>query len=350
MKAIIGIGFFIFLGLFAALLTGFGGNLAPGSLPYDEVQEGLNDRIIIKFSHVVAENTPKGLAAEKFAQLAAEKTHGRVEVQVYPNGILYSDQDEVDALMGGEIQMIAPAFSKLSSLIPAWLALDLPFAFRDQAEVDQALQGEIGQMLFRSLEQRQMVGLAFWNNGFKQMSSKLKPLITPEDFSGQRFRIMPSKVIEMQFQLLHAKAVPISFNEVYRSLERDEVEGQENTISNIYTKRLYTVQKYMTLSNHAYLGYAVVMNKAFWEKLPWDIQSELAEAMRETTEWANRQAVSMNERQLQELKATGLQIHQLTPKERQRWEAAFQPIYDHYAPVIGRELMDKIAELRKQRE
>lgn len=350
MKSIIAVITVVLLGLLAAFWTGFGSDLTLGQTAYDEEQQGLKERIIIKFSHVVAENTPKGLAADKFASLVSEKTHGKVEVQIYPNGILYSDENEFDALIRGDVQMIAPAFSKVSNLVPAWLALDLPYAFPNQEAVDQALQGEIGQMLFQSLEQKNMLGLAYWNNGFKQMTSKLKPLVTQEDFAGQRFRIMASKVLEDQFRALHAKPVPISFSEVFRSFERDDVDAQENTISNIYTKRLYQVQRFMTLSNHGYLGYAVIVNKSFWEKLPPDIQKEVRQAMQETTAWANRQAESMNEAQLRLLQDSGIHIHQLNPQEQASWEQAFAPVYDKYTPIIGSELMEKIRQLRKQKE
>lgn len=350
MRSFISIGLFIFVGLLTALATGFRTDLLFAQLPYDEEQERLQERIIIKFSHVVAENTPKGLAAERFSNLVKEKTNGKVEVQVYPNGILHSDNTEIPALLSGEIQMIAPQFSKLTTLFPAWSAMDLPYAFLDQKDVEQAFAGEIGKMLFATLEPRNMKGLAFWSNGFKQMTGNQKPLITPQDFAGQRFRIVSSKVLEAQFQALQAKTVVISFNELYHNLGNGVADGQENTISNIYTKRLYQVQKYMTISNHGYLGYAVIVNKQFWEKLPPDIQAKITEAMKEASEWNNNLAASMNETQLQLLKEkSDMQIHVLTPEERMAWQQAFEPVYRKYTPVIGEELVNKIKQLQEQR-
>ncbi|MFY0543568.1 TRAP transporter substrate-binding protein [Brevibacillus sp. H7] len=348
MRSFVSIGLFIVVGLLAALATGFRSDLFT-QLGYDQEQEKLQQRIIIKFSHVVAENTPKGLAAAKFSSLVNEKTGGKVEVQVFPNGILHSDETEIPALQRGDIQMIAPAFSKLSNLIPAWLALDLPYVFLDQQDVERAFRGEIGEMLFQTLEPHNMKGLALWSNGFKQMTSN-KPIRTLEDFAGQRFRIMRSHVLETQFQALNAKAVPIPFNETYSQLEKGVIDGGENTISNIYTKRLYQVQKYMTTSNHGYLGYAVIVNQDFWNKLPTDIQDKILEAMKETTEWNYDQAAAMNEQQLKLLKENSrLQIYELAPEERTVWKQALYPIYDQYTPVIGEEIVSKLKQLQEQR-
>jgi tripartite ATP-independent transporter DctP family solute receptor len=347
MRSYVSIGLFIIAGLLTALLTGFRTDLLFPQLGYDEEQEGLKQRIIIKFSHVVAENTPKGLAVDRFSKLVKEKTNGRVEVQVFPNGILYSDDTEQPALMRGEIQMIAPAFSKLSNVVPQWLAMDLPYAFYDEEDVQKAVRGEIGRILFQTLEPHNMKGLAFWSNGFKQITSN-RPIRLPQDFAGQRFRIMSSKVLEAQFRALGVEAVGIPFNDLYQKLETGEVDGQENTISNIYTKRLYHVQKHMTLSNHGYLGYAVIVNKAFWDKLPPDIQEKISEAMREATEYNNKLAVSINEQQLQQLKAmSSLVIHELTPAEREIWRQSMQPVYRQFAPVIGEELISRIKQLQE---
>ncbi len=350
MKMVISGLLLLLLGGIVAFFTVLPSGQFTNKLGYDVEQEGLGQRIIIKFSHVVAENTPKGLTVERFAQLAHEKTGGRVEVQVYPNSILYSDHNEIDALMQNEIQMIAPAFSNLDSLDPAWLVLDLPFAFLNQSSVEKAFTGKIGQTLFATLEPKGMKGMAFWSNGFKQMTSKRNPLILPEDFAGQRFRIMSSDVLKEQFRVLNASAVPIAFNEVYQHIEGGSVDGQENTASNIYTKRLFLGQKYMTISNHGYLGYAVIVNKAFWESLPSDIQQKLSEAMSEATAWNYGQAALMNEQQLAFLKEDAeLQVHELTPDERQRWQEAFQPVYKRFAPIIGEELMNQIKQLQEQR-
>lgn len=349
MRSVASIALFVLLGLASAIAIGFGGDLPLAKWSYDEEQEGLSERIIIKFSHVVAENTPKGLAVDRFSRLVKEKTNGRVEVQVFPNGILYSDNTELEALMNGEVQMIAPAYSKLSNQIPAWLAMDLPYAFRDEAQVQHAVNGEIGHLLFQTLEPFNIKGMAFWSNGFKQFTSN-RPIHMPEDLRGQRFRIMPSKVLQAQFQTIGATAEDAPFTDVYRKLADGAVDGQENTISNIYTKRLYQVQKYMTISNHGYLGYAVIMNRSFWEQLPPDIQTDIEEAMRESTTYINELAVTMNQQQLQQMKEeSSMEIHELTPQEQEVWRQAMQSVYTKFAPSIGKPLMDKIKELHQER-
>jgi tripartite ATP-independent transporter DctP family solute receptor len=348
MRSFVSIGLFIVVGLLTAMVTGFRTEPLITPLSYDEEQNGLQERIIIKFSHVVAENTPKGLAAARFADLVREKTNGKVEVQVFPNGILHSDNTEISALQRGEIQMIAPAFSKLSNLIPAWSVFDLPFAFLDQEDVEKAFHGEIGQILFKTLESRGMKGLAFWSNGFKQMTANI-PIRTPDDFSGQRFRIMQSKVLETQFETVNATPVIMSFNEVYANLEKGMIDGGENTVSNIYTKRLYRVQKHLTISNHGYLGYAVIVNSSFWNRLPSDIQEKIMEAMEETTTWNYQMAAAMNEQQLQLIKMmNAMQVYELTPEEKLAWQQAFQPVYAIHTRSIGEELVTKIKQQRER--
>ncbi|MEB3101016.1 DctP family TRAP transporter solute-binding subunit [Ferviditalea candida] len=349
MKSFLTISLFVIIGLITAVLVGFRENLFAENIPYDAEQEGLNQQIIIKFSHVVAENTPKGLAALKFASIVKEKSGGQIEVQVFPNGMLYSESQGIDALRNGDIQMIAPAFSNLSLLIPQWLAMDLPYAFPNQKAVEEAFNGEIGAELFRTLESRNMKGLAFWSNGFKQMTNNRNPLISPEDFKQLNFRIMPSEVIAAQFRLLGARSTPLAFNEVYRSLLTGTVDGQENTISNIYTKRLYQTQNYMTLSNHGYLGYVVIINKPFWEGLPKQAQRIIRQAMEETTAWMNDQAVKMNQEQLELIRhSSDIKIDELDAAEREQWIKALEPVYRQFAPIIGEPLTSRIQSLRKK--
>ena len=342
MKTWIGIGLFIVLGMFAAFVIGFRPHFAD-SLPIDEEQTGLKDRIVIKFSHVVAENTPKGLAAAHFARLVEELSDDRVEIQVFPNGMLYSGDTEFAALQSGAIQMIAPSFSNMSVVDPAWLAMDLPFAFADQQAVNAALQGELGRRLLGTLNAHKVQGAAFWANGFKQMTSSVRPLQVPEDFRNQTFRIQPSQMLVSQFQALGASTVKIPFNETYGMLKDRAADGQENTISNIATKRLYQVQKYMTISNHGYLGYVVLFNKKFWADLPPDVQRLLEQALEETTSWLHRETASMHAKQLRELEEIdGFTVHKLTEEERQQWIRQLEPLYDQYEQIIGTELMSEI--------
>lgn len=349
MRRLLGTMLVILIGLVAAVAIGFYPTLSSAPAADDDEQQGFDREIVIKFSHVVAENTPKGLAAQDFARRVYQKTDQRVKVEVFPNAVLYNDTDEVDALMNGNIQMIAPAFSKISQYVPAWQAFDLPYAFLTDQAVQEAFDGEIGEILFKKLKSKNMIGLSYWSNGFKQMTSARGPLIHPADFKGQQFRIMPSDVLKAQFRLFGAKAVAIPFDEVYRGLESGFVDGGENAISNIDSKKFYQVQKYMTISNHGYLGYAVLMNKDYWDKLPDDLKGLISEALKETTEWANQNAVVMNARQLQEIyDRSMMQIHIQTPEERREWMRVWEPIYEEFEGVIGKDLIDRIRQLQKK--
>jgi tripartite ATP-independent transporter DctP family solute receptor len=343
MRPLLGTALFVFIGLAAAFIVGFYPAFSGGPVAVDDEQQGYGEEMVIKFSHVVAENTPKGLAAQRFADLVKQKTKGQVKVEIYPNGVLYSEASELNALMRGDVQMIAPSTSHLSEHIPAWLVMDLPYAFLTEEDVQKAMNGELGKRLFAKLEQGHMKGLAYWGNGFKQMTSNKGPLRTPADFAGQRFRIIPSRVIEAQFKQLGVKSVPMPFNQVYRGLETRTVDGGENTISNIYSKKFYQVQQFMTLSNHGYLGYAVVMNQSYWYRMGPDLQRSIQEAMAEATQFAHQTAVQMNEQQLKEIQAyAGLSIHTLTPAERGEWMKLWEPLYTQLERELGGDLVSSL--------
>ncbi|MET3208179.1 UNVERIFIED_CONTAM: tripartite ATP-independent transporter DctP family solute receptor [Paenibacillus sp. PvR008] len=341
MKRAAGFGVLLVLGILTASVIGFQKNFGE-DLPYDNEFTGLKDRIVIKFSHVVAENSPKGLAAAHFAQRVKEKSNDRIEIQVFPNGMRYSETTEVAALQRGEIQMIAPSFSNLNAIDPAWLVMDLPFAFENQAEVDQALNGKLGKRLSQTLDPFGMKGVAFWSNGFRQMTNNAHPISTPADFTGLKFRIQPSRVLERQFEALGASTISTPFNEIYHNLETGTADGQENTISNILTKRFYQVQRYMTISNHSYLGYAVVFNKSYWDRLPSDAKLVLQEALEETTRW-NKRETDENANRLRQLQQTGdIKITHLSEGERKLWREQLRVLYPEFTPIIGSDLMDMI--------
>lgn len=309
----------------------------------DEEQNGLKNQIIIHFSHVVAENTPKGLAAQKFSELVFEKTNGRVKVQVYPNGILYSDNDELEALKKGDVQMIAPSITNMTDIVPQWKVLDLPFLFQDYTHIKNVFTGETGEQLLGYLNEKEMKGLAFWNNGFKQMTNDSHPLIEPEDFAGETFRVMPGHVLKRQFYVLGAKPITTSFTEVFSSMEKQMVDGQENTISNIYSKGLYQYQPYLTLSNHGVLGYAVIVNKEFWNSLPQDIRLQIENAMKETTLWNMKMSLQMNEMQLEEMrKMENLHIYELPAAAKARWMKRFAPLYQEVEQETSTDLISVI--------
>ena len=237
--------------------------------------------IVLKFSHVVAPNTPKGKGAEKFKELAEKYTNGKVKVEVYANSTLYKDKEELEALQLGAVQMLAPSNSKFGPMgIKDFEVFDLPFLLPNLASLRKVTEGPIGNRLLKLLEPKGMIGLAYWDNGFKQMSAN-KPLRMPEDYKGLKFRIQSSKVLEAQFRLLGATPQVMAFSEVYQALQTGVVDGQENTPSNMFTQKFHEVQKYTTLTNHGYIGYVVVVNKKFWDDLPADIRGQLDKAMKE---------------------------------------------------------------------
>ncbi|WP_242656208.1 TRAP transporter substrate-binding protein [Desulfofundulus thermosubterraneus] len=317
----------------------------------DGEQVDPREKIVIKFSHVVAEDTPKGQAARRFARLVQERTGGRVEVQVFPNSVLYKDGEELDALQKGAVQIIAPTTSKLSSLAPQWQLLDLPYLFENEEQVHKALDGEIGKKLFATLEPHNIHPLAFWDNGFKQMTNSKRPLVHPRDFAGLTFRVMiNSRVLEEQFRSLGANATQMPFSDVYGALSGNQVDGQENTMSNIYSQRFYQLQPYMTVSNHGYIGYVVLTNAAFWRSLPPDIREIIEETMAEVTRWERDQAAHINDKNFKQIKESGkVQVHILTAEEREKWQAALEPLYEQFRPVIGAELLEEAFRLKGSR-
>lgn len=307
-----------------------------GTRVIDGQQIAKGEKIVIKFSHVVAENTPKGLAAERFADLVRQRTGGYVEVQVFPNSSLYKDGEEFEALQNGSVQMIAPATSKMSVLDPAWQILDLPYAFRSLGEVHKIMDGSVGRRLFTQLEEQGMRGLAMWDNGFKQITNNKHPLIKVNDFKNLTFRVMPSKVLEDQFGQLGATAYPMPFSDVHQALAAGSVDGEENTISNIYTQRFDQVQKHLTISNHGYIGYIVLTNSEFWDNLPGEVRKILEDTLSEVTVWQQEKAEEVNNNHLEELKKQGrLEIHFLSPEEEKLWQHQLLPVYDRLAEEIG---------------
>src|SRR5690348_6561765 len=231
--------------------------------------------IVIKFSHVVAVNTPKGGGAEMFKKLAEERTKGRVKIEVYPNSQLYKDGEEMEALQLGSVQMLAPSLSKFGPLgVKEFEVFDLPFLFKDTPSFRSATEGSLGTELFAKLEPKGIKGLAYWDNGFHIMSAN-KPLHHVADFKGLKMRIQSSKVLDAQMRALGAIPQVMAFSELYQALQSGVVDGTEGTPSNFWTQKIYEVQKHMTLSNHGHLAYALIVNKKFWDGLPDDLRGVL---------------------------------------------------------------------------
>src|ERR1700704_3280301 len=301
-----------------------------------------DDPIVIKFSHVVAPNTPKGLAAEKFKELAEKYTEGKVKVEVYPNSQLYKDKEELEALQLGAVQMLAPSNAKFGPIgVKEFEVFDLPYILPDLATLRKVTDGPLGARLLKLLDSKGMSGLAYWDNGFKEMTAN-KKLVTPADYKGVKFRIQSSKVLEAQFRSLGSIPQVMAFGEVYQALQTGVVDGQENTTSNIYSQKMHEVQKYMTMTNHGYIGYVVVANKKFWEGLPADIRTQLDKAMKEATAYGNGQSAKENDDALAEIKKTGKsEIVALTPEQDAAMRKALDPVYADVASRVGKPLIDE---------
>ncbi|MEI7842501.1 MAG: TRAP transporter substrate-binding protein [Gallionellaceae bacterium] len=301
------------------------------------------DPIVIKFSHVVAASTPKGKASEFFAKRAAELTKDKVKVEVYPNSSLYKDKEEMEALQIGAVQMLAPSLAKFGPLgVKEFEVFDFPFIFDDTADLHKVTQGPIGASLLAKLEPRKIKGLAFWDNGFKSFSANT-PIKSPADLKGKKLRIQSSKVLEEEIRALGGLPQVIGFGEVYQALSTGVVDGTENPISNFYSQKMHEVQKYLTLTNHGYLGYAVIVNKAFWEGLPADVRGQLEQAMKEAPVYANKIAQEENDSALEGVKKSGkTTVYAPTKEERMAFKKALAPVHGKMADRVGSDLLQSI--------
>jgi C4-dicarboxylate-binding protein DctP len=300
--------------------------------------------IVIKFSHVVANDTPKGKGALKFKELAEKYTNGKVKVEVYPNSQLYKDKEEIEALQLGSVQMLAPSTAKFAPLgAKEFEALDLPWLFKDDETYAKAMKGPVGKWLFKKLEAKGITGLAYWDNGFHMVSSN-RPLVNPTDFQGLKVRISGSKIADRYFRDLGSIPQIMAFSEVYQALQTGVVDGCENTPSNYLTQKFHEVQKDITVSYHAHLQYAVIVNSKFWSGLPADVRSQLEKAMDEATDYTNSIAKTENEDALAEIKKSGkTTLHYLTDDERKQWQTAMQPTYKWAKGRVGQEVLDLVS-------
>jgi len=299
--------------------------------------------IVIKFSHVVANDTPKGKAADFFAKRAGELTKGKVKVEVYANSTLYKDKEEMEALQLGAVQMLAPSLAKFGPLgVKEFEVFDLPYIFDNYEELHKVTQGPAGQLLLSKLEAKGIKGLAYWDNGFKSFSAN-KPLKTPDDFKGVKMRIQSSKVLESQIRALGGLPQVMAFSEVYQALQTGVVDGTENPISNLYTQKMHEVQKHLSLTDHGYLGYAVITNKKFWDGLPADVRGQLEQAMKESTAFANKIAKEENDQSLEAVKKSGkTQVYTPTAAERTALKKALVKVHTEMESRIGKELIQSI--------
>ncbi|MFZ2306684.1 MAG: TRAP transporter substrate-binding protein [Rhodoferax sp.] len=299
--------------------------------------------IVIKFSHVVANDTPKGHAAEYFKKKAEELTKGKVKVEVYANSTLYKDKEEMEALQIGAVQMLAPSLAKFGPLgVKEFELFDLPYIFDNYDELHKITQGPVGRMMLDKLDAKGVKGLAYWDNGFKSLSAN-KPIHAPADMKGLKMRIQSSKVLESQMRALGSLPQVLAFSEVYQALQTGVVDGTENPISNLYTQKMHEVQKHLTLTEHGYLGYAVITNKKFWDGLPADIRKQLEDAMEQATRYANQIAKQENDASLEAVKKSGkTQVYVPTAAERAAFRKATLKTHSEMESRIGKDLIQSI--------
>jgi C4-dicarboxylate-binding protein DctP len=299
--------------------------------------------IIVKFSHVVTNDTPKGKGALKFKELAEKYTGGKVKVEVYPNSTLYKDKEELDALNSGSVQMLAPSTAKFRPIgVAEFEALDLPYIFANDAEYEKIATGPIGTSLLKKLETKGIAGLAYWDNGFHMVSAN-KPLLMPADFQGLKIRISGSKVADLYFRAMGALPQIMAFSEVYQALQTGVVDGCENTPSNYYTQKFYEVQKHITVSSHAHLQYALIANAKFWNGLPGPIRVQMDKAVKEATDYSNSIARQENADALAKIKEAGKStLHTLTPAQVTAWKTAFKPVYKDAENRVGKQIVDQL--------
>ena len=299
--------------------------------------------IVIKFSHVVAVDTPKGKAAEMFAKKAGELTKGKVKVEVYANSTLYKDKEEMEALQLGAVQMLAPSLAKFGPLgVKEFEVFDLPFIFSNYDDLRKVTNGVVGKQLLSKLEPKGIRGLAYWDNGFKSFSANT-PIKAPADLKGKKMRIQSSKVLEEQMRSLGSMPQVMAFSEVYQALQTGVVDGTENPISNLYTQKMHEVQKHLTLTEHGYLGYAVIVNKKFWDGLPADVRSQLEDAMEQATRYANQIAKVENDSSLDAVKKSGkTTVYAPSKEERLAFKKAMVPVHQKMEGRVGKEVIQAV--------
>ncbi len=304
------------------------------------------DPIVIKFSHVAAADTPKGQAAEFFKKRAEERTKGKVKVEIYANSTLYKDKEELEALQLGAVQMLAPVAGKFGPAgVKEFEVFDMPYIFPDTAGLHRVTRGPIGASLLKKLEPRNMVGLSYWDAGFRVLSSN-KPIRTPDEAKGQKIRINSSKVNQAIMRSIGALPQTMAFSEVYTALQTGVVDGADGNLPNLYTQKQFEVQKYVTMTDHTYSGYVVVVNKPFWDKLPADVRTELTTAMKEATDFNDKVTEEDNAKAMAAIKASGkTAIHVPTPPEMALWVKAMSPVQEELASRVGKDL---VAAIRKE--
>ncbi|MFW2544049.1 DctP family TRAP transporter solute-binding subunit [Primorskyibacter sp. 2E107] len=314
----------------AALMTGANGAMAACD----------DGEIVIKLSHVTnTDRHPKGIAASLLQQRVNDEMNGKACMEVFPNSTLYNDDQVLEAMLNGDVQMAAPSLSKFEQFTKVFRIFDLPFMFKNIEAVDEFQASETGQAMKESMVRRGLLGLGFWHNGMKQMSAN-KPLMLPEDANGLKFRVQPSEVLKAQFEALGASPQPMAFSEVYGALQTGVVDGQENTWSNVYGQKFFEVQDGTTETNHGALDYMLVTSIDWWESLPEDVRTQLTTIVDEVTQERNAAVSQVDQEARQAVLDAGGVIRELTPEQRQAWLDKMKPVWEQFVGDVGQENID----------
>lgn len=336
--------------LVLALAACGGDKKEPASAPAAEGDGGYTKEkpLVIKFSHVTSIDSVKGKASVAFAKLVDEKTEGKVKVEVYPSSQLYGDNDELDALVSGNVHMIAPSVTKMVKIDPRWQYVDMPYLFEDEEHARKFFESDVAKTILESdqLAANDIKGLVFWENGFKHFSNNKHPLVNVEDFKGLKFRAQAGKVLEAQFKALHAGSATISFGETYAALQQGTVDGQENTFNNFDTQKYQEVQKYFSVSEHGRLDYAIFVNKPFWEKIPANLLKAVEDSLAEATTLAWELAAEENAKSYENIKNSGIEVIELTAAQKDAIKAELEPVYEEFGKAITEELINGIRDLK----
>ncbi|WP_293708712.1 DctP family TRAP transporter solute-binding subunit [Donghicola sp.] len=296
--------------------------------------------VVIKLSHVTnTDKHPKGLAASLLQERVNEEMNGKACMEVYPNSTLYNDDQVLEAMLQGDVQMAAPSLSKFEQFTKQFRIFDLPFMFKNMAAVDEFQNSETGQAMKESMVRRGLLGLGFWHNGLKQMSAN-KPLELPTDAAGLKFRVQPSEVIKAQMEAIGVSPQPMAFSEVYGALQTGVVDGQENTWSNIYGQKFFEVQDGVTETNHGLLDYMLVTSVDFWDSLDDDVREQLSTIVDEVTSTRNAAIAEVDAEARQAVLDAGGVIRELSPESRQAWVDAMLPVWDQFREDVGQENID----------
>lgn len=343
---------FILIGLLLITLTACGGN---GAAPAPEAPEASvgsetpaeepasDETFELNFAHVVRPTTPKGAAADEFKRILEERSNGRITVTVFPDSQMGNDQEINEQILGGTLDINAPFFSTLTSFVPEFELFDLPYLFSSEEEIFNALHGQVGEKFNEYLQEKGLVGLGYWSGGFKQLTNNVRPVRSVEDLDGLKIRVSQSPLLVSQFRAINAGGISVPFSELYSALQTGTVDGQENPVSNIASRKFYEVQDYMTVSDHGFMGYALIMSKAKYDAMPADLQALLQEVSNEVTAWQWEQTAAMDSEYMQEIIDSGMTIDEFGPAEKEAYREATAVVYEEFAAKEnGQELLDLV--------